>query len=132
MAGNALPQSRAGGRRAGPYLRSLEHLGRSEIFEGKTARNIIKSKMGRTDGRMDGAGCRVATINKINYLNRSIFAPFLSPSIKMKEYQQLQASAKKEKKLPILKEETAAIMQEVEAVRAEKLKFLLECDDYER
>ena len=50
----------------------------------------------------------------------------------MKEYQQLQASAKKEKKLPILKEETAAIMQEVEAVRAEKLKFLLECDDYER
>ena len=81
---------------------------------------------------MDGAGCRVATINNINYHNRSIFAPFLSPSIKMKEYQQLQASAKKEKKLPILKEETAAIMQEVEAVRAEKLKFLLECDDYER
>ena len=45
-----LPQSCAGGQ--GPYLRSVEHLGRSGI-----AKNPINTKKvncdGRTDGRMD-------------------------------------------------------------------------------
>ena len=63
-----LPRSRAGGQ--GPYLRSVEHLGRSGI-----AKNPINAKKvkcdgrtdgptdGRTDGPTDGwtdkAGCRV-------------------------------------------------------------------------
>ena len=56
-----LPQSHTGGQ--GPYLRSVEHLGRSGI-----AKNPINAKKvkcdgptdGRTDGRTDKAGWRVA------------------------------------------------------------------------
>ena len=60
-----LPQSRAGGQ--GPYLRSVEHLGRSGI--AKNPINAEKVKCDgptdgrtdkRTDGRTDKAGCRVA------------------------------------------------------------------------
>ena len=50
-----LPQSRAGGQ--GPYLRSLDHLGRSS--EAKDRQNLKKVKCDgrtdrRTDRRMDG------------------------------------------------------------------------------
>ena len=52
-----LPQSRVGGR--GPYLRSLDHLGRSS--EAKNRKNPKKVKCdGPTDRRTDKAGCRVA------------------------------------------------------------------------
>ena len=59
-----LPHSHAGGQ--GPYLRSVEHLGRSDI-----AKNPINAKKvkcdgttdrrtnGLTDQRTDKAGCRV-------------------------------------------------------------------------
>ena len=42
-----LPQSRAGGQ--GPYLRSVEHLGKSGI-----AKNPINAKKVKCDGRTDG------------------------------------------------------------------------------
>ena len=46
-----LPQSRAGGQ--GPYLRSVEHLGRSGL--ARNPRNAEKVKCdGPTDGRTDG------------------------------------------------------------------------------
>ena len=59
-----LPKSRAGGQ--GPYLRSLDHLGRSG--EVKKVKRIKKVKWGPTDQPtdrptdrpMDKAGCRVA------------------------------------------------------------------------
>ena len=45
-----LPQSRAGGQ--GPYLRSIDHLGRSS--EAKDCKNQKKVKCnGRTDGQTD-------------------------------------------------------------------------------
>ena len=65
-AGYRLPQSRAGGQ--GPYLRSLDQLGRSS--EAKDRKNQKKRKCDRptdgptdrqTDGRTDHkVGCRVA------------------------------------------------------------------------
>ena len=52
-----LPQSGAGGQ--GPYLRSLDHLGGSS--ESKKHKNPKKVKCdGRTEGRTNKAGCRVA------------------------------------------------------------------------
>ena len=60
-----LPQSRAGGQ--GPYLRSLDHLGRSSEVKDRKSSKRVKCD-GWTDGRTDRrkdrrtdkAGCRVA------------------------------------------------------------------------
>ena len=63
-----LPQSRADGQ--GPYLRSLDHLGR-----GSEAQHRKKSSVtdGRTDGRTDKAGCRVAKHATKNWENTRNF-----------------------------------------------------------
>ena len=56
-----LPQSHAGGQ--GPYLRSLDHFGRSsEAIDHKNPKKVKCDGPtdGRTDGRTDKAGCRVA------------------------------------------------------------------------
>ena len=56
-----LPQSRAGGQ--GPYLRSLDHLGRSSEAKDRKNQKIVKCDGrtdGQTNGRTDKAGCRVA------------------------------------------------------------------------
>ena len=52
-----LPQSRAGGQ--GPYLRSLDHLGRGSKAVDRKNQKKVKCD-GPTDGRTDKAGCRVA------------------------------------------------------------------------
>ena len=55
-----LPQSRAGGQ--GPYLRSVEHLGRSGIAKNPINAEKVKCDGptdGQTDGRTDKVGCRV-------------------------------------------------------------------------
>ena len=59
-----LPKSRAGGQ--GPYLRLLDHLGRSSEAKDRKKTKKVKCdgwtdrlKDGRTDGPTDKAGCRV-------------------------------------------------------------------------
>ena len=53
-----LPQSRAGGQ--GPYLRSVEHLGRSDIAKKPINAEKVKCDDQRMDQRTDKAGRRVA------------------------------------------------------------------------
>ena len=69
-----LPKSRAGGQ--GPYLRSLDYLGRSEVIEVK----FEKSKMWPTDQRTDGRTNKQvvesrAHDKKANYLFISVSHP---------------------------------------------------------